>query len=142
LLQAGVRAEVPVSERDSCRRGRQTFLGWAGAAIFIMTGAALVAAAAVLATRQHDRAALTGQQPAGIPAAIPSGTVNLMGLSPVPASQAPGFGLTHQDGHRLPLSGFRGKVVVLEFQHGPGKHRRRSQSWGFKSLSDTCLRTC
>jgi len=103
-----------VSERVT-GRGRQTFLAWAGAAVVIMTAVASVAAAAVLAARQHDRAARTGQRPSGIPAAIASRTVSLMGLSPVPASQAPGFALTDQDDHRLPLSGFRGKVVVLEF---------------------------
>ena len=27
-------------------------------------------------------------------------------------------------------------------RYGAGKQRRRSQPWGFKSLSDTCLRTC
>ena len=38
-----------------------------------------------------------------------------MELSPVPARAAPGFTLTDQDGHVLPLSALRGKVVVLEF---------------------------
>jgi cytochrome oxidase Cu insertion factor (SCO1/SenC/PrrC family) len=33
----------------------------------------------------------------------------------VPAGPAPGFTLTDQSGRTLPLSGFRGKVVVLEF---------------------------
>jgi cytochrome oxidase Cu insertion factor (SCO1/SenC/PrrC family) len=104
-----------VSDQVTGHHGRQTFLAWAGAAVVIMTAVASVAAAAILAARQHERAALTGQRPSGIPAGIPSATVNLMGLSPVPASPAPGFALTDQDGRRLPLSGFRGKVVVLEF---------------------------
>ena len=38
-----------------------------------------------------------------------------MGLSPVPAQAAPGFTLTDQNGRAIPLSAFRGKVVVLEF---------------------------
>ena len=38
-----------------------------------------------------------------------------MALSPVPARAAPGFTLTDQDGHVLPLSALRGRVVVLEF---------------------------
>ena len=104
-----------MSERDSGRHGRQTFLTWAGSAVVIMTAVASVAAAAVLAGRQHERGAVTGQPPAGIPATIPSGTVSLMGLSLGPANLAPGFALTDQDGRTLPLSDFRGKVVVLEF---------------------------
>ena len=103
-----------MSERLTGHRGRHTFLAWSGAAVVIMTAVASVAAAAVIAARQHELAA-TGQRPSGIPAAIPTGTVNLMGLSPVPASKAPGFVLTDQHDHRLPLSAFRGKVVVLEF---------------------------
>jgi len=38
-----------------------------------------------------------------------------MGLAPVPSRPAPGFTLTDQDGRTVPLSGLRGKVVVLEF---------------------------
>jgi hypothetical protein len=38
-----------------------------------------------------------------------------MGLAPVPARPAPGFTLADQDGRTMPLSGWRGKVVVLEF---------------------------
>ncbi len=104
-----------MSERVTGHRGGQTFLAWTGAAVVIVTAVASVAAAAVIAVRQHERAALTGQRPSGIPAVIPSGTINLMGLSPVPASRAPGFALIDQEDHKLPLSGFRGKVVVLEF---------------------------
>ena len=67
----GIRMEVPVSERVTSHRGRQTFLAWAGAAVVIMTAVASVAAAAVIAARQHELAA-TGQRPSGIPAAIPT----------------------------------------------------------------------
>jgi cytochrome oxidase Cu insertion factor (SCO1/SenC/PrrC family) len=115
LPWTGIHAEVPVSEQVTGHRRRQTFLTWAGAAVVIMTAVASVAAVPIIAAHRHEQAALIGQRPSGIPAAIPTGTVNLMGLSPVPASKAPGFALTDQDDHRLPLSGFRGKVVVLEF---------------------------
>ena len=104
-----------MSERVTGHRGRQTFLAWAGAAVVIATAVASVAAAVIIAARQHERAALTGQRPSGTAVAIPSGTANLMGLSPVPTNLAPGFALTDQAGHKLPLSAFRGKVVVLEF---------------------------
>ena len=72
-------------------------------------------AAAVIALRWHQRDSLAGQRPWGIPASIADGTVNLMGLAPVPARPAPGFTLTDQDGRTVPLSGLRGQVVVLEF---------------------------
>jgi len=86
----------------------------------IMLVAALVliiaaSAAAVIALRWHQRNSLAGQRPWGIPASIADGTVNLMGLAPVPARPAPGFTLTDQDGRTVPLSGLRGQVVVLEF---------------------------
>ena len=91
--------------------GRKTFSVWAGAALVIVSGVASVAAAIVLPARYHEPAAPTGQKPAGIPVAA----VSLMQLSPVSAGRAPGFTLTDQDGRVLSLSGFRGKVVVLEF---------------------------
>ena len=75
----------------------------------------LVAAAAITAVRWHQRDTSSGRRPSGIPASIPTGTVNLLGLSPVPATAAPGFTLTDQDGRAVSLSGLRGKVMVLEF---------------------------
>ena len=68
----------------------------------------------VAAVRRHD-AAVAGQRPAGIPASFSLPTINLMGLSPVPAREAPGFRLTDQNGKTLALSSLRGKVVVLNF---------------------------
>ena len=53
-------------------------------------------------------------RPSDIPADVSTVLANLMGLSPLPAKAAPGFALTDQNGRRLPLSGFQGKVVVLE----------------------------
>ena len=92
------------------RPGRGWLLGAAVAVVVI-----LAVAAALIAVRWRQRDALAGQRPTGIPASVPTGTINLMGLSPVPASAAPGFTLTDQDGRTLPLSRLRGKVVVLEF---------------------------
>jgi cytochrome oxidase Cu insertion factor (SCO1/SenC/PrrC family) len=106
----GALAEVPVSGQVSSYGGK-TFSVWASAALVIVSGVASVAAAIVLPARYHEPTASTGQQTAGIPVAA----VSLMKLSPVPAGRAPGFTLTDQDGHVLSLSGFRGKVVVLEF---------------------------
>jgi cytochrome oxidase Cu insertion factor (SCO1/SenC/PrrC family) len=69
----------------------------------------------VAAVRRHDAAAVAGQRPSGIPAIFSLPTINLMGLSPVPARAAPGFRLTDQNGRTLALSSLRGKVVVLNF---------------------------
>ena len=86
--------------------------------VIVLVAAVLIiaaSAAAVIALRWHQRDSLAGQRPWGIPASIADGTVNLMGLAPVPARPAPGFTLTDQDGRTVPLSGLRGQVVVLEF---------------------------
>jgi len=107
----GIVAEVPVSGQITGHRGRETFFTWGGAALVVMSAVAAVVAAVVMAGRQHELTASTGQRLAGIPVA----TVSLMGLSPVPADPAPRFTLTDQDGRVLSLSGFRGKAVVLEF---------------------------
>ncbi|MGH3195568.1 MAG: SCO family protein [Streptosporangiaceae bacterium] len=91
---------------------RRKGLTWAVAVAVILI---LASAAAVIAVRWHHREPFAAQRPSGIPVSVPTGTINLMGLSAVPASAAPGFTLTDQDGRTLPLSRFRGKVVVLEF---------------------------
>lgn len=107
--------EVPVGEQAARTAGRQArrnrFVIMLVAAVLIIAASA----AAVIALRWHQRDSLAGQRPWGIPASIADGTVNLMGLAPVPARPAPGFTLTDQDGRTVPLSGLRGKVVVLEF---------------------------
>jgi cytochrome oxidase Cu insertion factor (SCO1/SenC/PrrC family) len=69
----------------------------------------------VVSGRRHDAASLAGQRPSGIPASVSLPTINLMGLSPVPAKAAPGFRLSDQAGKTLALSSLRGKVVVLNF---------------------------
>jgi cytochrome oxidase Cu insertion factor (SCO1/SenC/PrrC family) len=108
-------AEVPVggesagAVRNKARRNKFLIMSVAAAMLLVAS------AAAVIAVRGHQRETLAGQRPWGIPASIPDATVNLMGLAPVPARPAPGFTLTDQDGRAVPLSGLRGKVVVLEF---------------------------
>ncbi len=91
--------------------GRKRLLVTAGLAIALIAAAATATAYAVI---RHDRSQLPAR-PSGIPASITTGQVSLMGLSPVPERLAPGFTLTDQDGRVLPLSAFRGNVVVLEF---------------------------
>jgi len=85
--------------------------------VLVAAAVLLIAASGVagIAVRGQQRDSLAGQRPSGIPASVPDGTINLMGLAPVPARPAPGFTLTDQDGRTVPLSGLRGKVVVLEF---------------------------
>jgi protein SCO1 len=106
---------VPVGEQAARTAGNQArrnrFVIMLAAAVLII----VASAAAVIALRWHQRDSLAGQRPWGIPASIAGGTVNLMGLAPVPARPAPGFTLTDQDGRTVPLSGLRGQVVVLEF---------------------------
>lgn len=91
--------------------GRRPWLLLGALAVVVIVAAAAV----VIAVRWHQRESFAGQRPSGIPASVPTWTIDLMGLSPAPASTAPGFTLTDQDGRALPLSGFRGKVVMLEF---------------------------
>ena len=96
---------------------RRAWLAAAAGTLAVILIAALVTV--VVAGRRHDANALAdsiaGQRPTGIPASISLPTINLMGLSPVPAKGAPGFRLTDQDGRTLALSSLRGKVVVLTF---------------------------
>ena len=85
--------------------------GVCAAVVILIAGAVIVA----VVIRRHDADAFGAQRPSGIPASVSLPTINLMGLSPVPASAAPGFRLTDQAGQTLTLSSLRGKVVVLEF---------------------------
>ncbi len=94
---------------------RRAWIVAAACAVVIVLITGLVTAA--VAGRRHDpvAVAVAGQRPPGIPASISLPTINLMGLSPVPARAAPGFRLTDQNGRTLALSSLRGKVVVLNF---------------------------
>jgi cytochrome oxidase Cu insertion factor (SCO1/SenC/PrrC family) len=51
----------------------------------------------------------------GLPSTVSSSLANMMGLSPVPAKDAPGFTLADQNGRTFSLSDFKGRSVVLEF---------------------------
>jgi len=83
--------------------------------ITIGLAAALIAAGVTATAYGFIRHARSYGRPSGIPASITDSQASLMELSPVPAQAAQGFTLTDQDGHVLPLSALRGKVVVLEF---------------------------
>lgn len=87
-----------------------------GLAIITVAVAVMILAAstayAVIRARQHQAA---GLRPSGIPASVSTSLANLLQLSPVPVTNAPGFTLTDQGGHAMSLAGLRGRVVVLEF---------------------------
>ena len=95
------------------------YRGWKRVIITVAVTAGLIAAG-VTATAygliRHARgSSLSYSRPSGIPASITDRQAGLMELSPLPDRSAPGFTLTDQDGRAVPLSAFRGKVVVLEF---------------------------
>ena len=91
------------------RRGPGRVLIAAAVAVLI---AAASAGYAVIGVRQHEAAELRAS---GIPASVSTSLANLMQLSPVPVTSAPGFTLTDQGGHPMSLAGLRGQVVVLDF---------------------------
>src|ERR1700750_1498906 len=93
----------------SVRRGRGLVIIAAAVAVLI---AAASAGYVVIRVRQHQQAA--GLRESGIPASVSTSLANLMQLSPVPVTGAPGFTLTDQGGHAMSLAGLRGRVVVLE----------------------------
>jgi cytochrome oxidase Cu insertion factor (SCO1/SenC/PrrC family) len=88
-----------------------------GLVVIAAAAAVLIVAAsagyAVIRVRQHQEA--PGRRVSGIPASVSTSLANLMQLSPVPATSAPGFALTDQDGQTMSLASLRGRVVVLEF---------------------------
>ncbi|HUY51898.1 MAG TPA: SCO family protein [Streptosporangiaceae bacterium] len=87
--------------------------GWVAMAGLLVLLAA--GTSAYVLARQHNPPAGGELRPSGIPAGISTSLANLMVLSPLPREAAPGFTLTDQAGRTVGLSGFRGKVVVLEF---------------------------
>jgi cytochrome oxidase Cu insertion factor (SCO1/SenC/PrrC family) len=108
--------KAPAGTGDAAGARVQSTRAWilAGvctAAVILIAGTLAV----VVAIRRHDADSPANQRPTGIPASISLPTINLMGLSPVPAVAAPGFRLTDQEGRTLSLSTMRGKVIVLEF---------------------------
>ena len=91
------------------RRGHSRVLIAAAVAVLI---AAASAGYAVIRVRPHEAA---GLRASGIPDSVSTSLANLMQLSPVPVTSAPGFTLTDQGGHLMSLAGLRGQVVVLDF---------------------------
>lgn len=97
---------------SSVRRGRIPGVVVAGILVVIL-GLAAAAGLVAIRWRQHDQALLI--RPTGIPASVSTSTADMMQLSPVPRTTAPGFTLTDQAAHSFSLASFRGSVVVLEF---------------------------
>jgi len=95
--------------RPSLRRGPGLVVIAAAVAVLI---AAANAGYAVIRVRQHEASQLRAS---GIPASVSTSLANLMQLSPVPVTSAPGFTLTDQGGQTTSLAGLKGHVVVLEF---------------------------
>jgi cytochrome oxidase Cu insertion factor (SCO1/SenC/PrrC family) len=92
------------------RHDRQRLAVIVGGMAMLM--AAVAVTSALLVARPATRQA---PQVSGLPANISTSLANLMQLSPLPATRAPGFTLTDQGGHTISLADLRGKVVVLEF---------------------------
>ena len=95
--------------RPSLRRGPGLVVIAAAVAVLI---AAACAGYAVIRVRQHEASELRAS---GIPASVSTSLANLMQLSPIPVTSAPGFTLTDQGGQTVLLAGLKGRVVVLEF---------------------------
>jgi len=100
-----------VSDPSSRRRRARGLVVIAAAVAVLIIAAG--AGYAVIGVRQHQQAA--GLRPSGIPASVSTSLANLMQLSPVPVTNAPGFTLTDQGGHAMSLASLRGRVVVLDF---------------------------
>ena len=92
------------------RRNRGLVVIAAAVAVLIIAASA---GYVVIRVRQHQQA--TGLRVSGIPASVSTSLANLMQLSPVPVTSAPGFTLTDQGGHAMSLASLRGRVVVLDF---------------------------
>jgi cytochrome oxidase Cu insertion factor (SCO1/SenC/PrrC family) len=83
--------------------------------IALLCAAVLVAGLLAYLVVRHRAQQDSGVRPSGIPASISTPLADLMQLSPVPVTAAPGFTLTDQHGNVLSLASFRGHPVVLEF---------------------------
>jgi protein SCO1 len=77
--------------------------------------AAAAAIPAYLLARHSKLTAMDQTRVSGVPANMSTSLANLMSLSALPRTPAPGFTLTDQHGHRMTLASLRGKVVVLQF---------------------------
>jgi cytochrome oxidase Cu insertion factor (SCO1/SenC/PrrC family) len=85
------------------------------AAVTVLLAAAVAGSAYLISRPGRSPASGQSLRPSGIPASISAHLASIMALSPVPATRAPGFTLTDQQGRTLPLAAFRGKVIVLQF---------------------------
>ena len=86
--------------------------------LLAVVSVAVIAAAgvSVYAAVRHLNPAQSGElRPSGIPASVSTSLANLMALDALPGRPAPGFTFTDQAGRSLSMSGFHGKIVVLEF---------------------------
>jgi cytochrome oxidase Cu insertion factor (SCO1/SenC/PrrC family) len=93
----------------SLRRGHGRVLIAVAAAVLIVAASA---GYLVIRVRPHEAA---WPRASGIPASVSTSLANLMQLSPVPVTSAPGFSLADQGGQTMSLASLRGRVVVLEF---------------------------
>jgi cytochrome oxidase Cu insertion factor (SCO1/SenC/PrrC family) len=84
------------------------------AALTVLVGVA-AAVPAYLVARHDTPTAMQLPRVSGLPADMPTSLANLMSLSALPRTPAPGFTLTDQQGHQMTLASLRGKVVVLQF---------------------------
>ena len=75
----------------------------------------LVVAAGAFAVVAARHRSPSGLRQTGIPASVSTSLSDLMALSPVQPTAAPGFHLVDQTGHPVSLASLRGKAVVLEF---------------------------
>jgi protein SCO1 len=97
------------------RRGGPARLILISGLITVLFIAAVVSSVYLVTRRDQTSAANNPPRPSGIPASISTSLANLMSLSPLPRTAAPGFTLTDQAGRTLNMSSLRGKIVVLEF---------------------------
>jgi cytochrome oxidase Cu insertion factor (SCO1/SenC/PrrC family) len=101
--------------RDSPRSTSTARLILLVTALTLVLGAAVAIPAVLLSRRSQEAAAAQLPRVSGIPSDVSTQLANLMSLSALPATPAPGFTLTDQQGRRLSLASLRGKVVVLQF---------------------------
>jgi cytochrome oxidase Cu insertion factor (SCO1/SenC/PrrC family) len=112
-LSGGRQAAGPAGQGRQRGRARLQLLALGLA--MVLVGVAAAAATYLLAGPPSATQASQLPRPSGIPANMSTRLANLMEASALPYTAAPGFTLTDQAGHSLPLASLRGKVVVLEF---------------------------
>jgi cytochrome oxidase Cu insertion factor (SCO1/SenC/PrrC family) len=83
--------------------------------IALVSGLAFATVFAILVTSLTGKNAHAPVRTTGIPKTVSTKLANMMQLSPVPVSKAPGFTLTDQSGHPVSLASLHGHPVVLTF---------------------------